>query len=65
MPDDAPTTVTHYRSAGGSREPLAAPGEGGDHVHYQPSRQHGIGVLTSRRPATLFRPSPTGPTGPT
>lgn len=64
MPDDVPTTVTHYRLSAGGREPLAAPGQGGDHVHYQPRRQHGIGVLTSRRPPQLFPPRPTGPTGP-
>lgn len=64
MPDDRKARVAHYRHGGGGREPLAAPDEGGSHTHYTPSRQHGLGSLTSRRPpsyAELFRQTPTGP----
>lgn len=39
---------TLFRSGKGGREPLAPPGEGGNHVHYQSSRQNGIGSVTSR-----------------
>lgn len=63
MPEDRRAVVSHYRSGGGGREPLAAPGEGGDHIHYQPPRHQGLGVILSRRPANLFA-RPTGPTGP-
>lgn len=40
---------THFRHSAQGREPLAPPS--GDHVHYQPLRRVGIGVITSR-PAT-------------
>lgn len=37
-----------FRAGSKGREPLAPPGEGGSHVHYQSSRQTGIGCVTSR-----------------
>lgn len=39
-----------FRHGPKGREPLAAPGQGGDHVHYQPMRRVGIGCITSRNP---------------
>lgn len=49
---------TLFRSTAGGREPLAPPGEGGTHVHYQPSRRVGIGCVTSKpagmRPKLTF-----------
>jgi hypothetical protein len=40
---------TLFRHGPNGREPLAPPS--GEHVHYQPLRRAGIGVITSR-PAT-------------
>lgn len=40
---------TMFRHTAKDREALAAPGEGGTHVHYQPRRSVGIGCITSRR----------------
>ncbi len=40
---------TQYRHGAKGREPLAPPGAGGDHVHYQPLKRAGIGVITSRK----------------
>lgn len=40
---------TLFRHTAKGREPLAAPGEGGEHVHYTPSKQIGIGCITSKR----------------
>lgn len=37
-----------FRSGSKGREPLAPPGEGGVHVHYQSSRRIGVGCITSR-----------------
>lgn len=37
-----------FRSGARGREPLAPPGEGGNHVHYQASRRIGVGCVTSR-----------------
>ena len=37
-----------FRAGPGGREPLAPPGEGGSHVHYQASRRIGVGCVTSR-----------------
>lgn len=46
---------TLFRHSSGGREPLAPPREGGDHVHYQPRRSAGLGVITSRaRPTHTF-----------
>lgn len=46
---------TLFRHGAKGREALAPPGEGGDHVHYQPQKHVGIGVVTSRpRPAVTF-----------
>lgn len=39
---------TLFRHGKGGLEPLAPPGEGGTHIHYQGSRQAGIGCKTSR-----------------
>ena len=41
-----------YRHSARGREPLAPPREGGDHVHYQPKRSAGLGVITSRNKPT-------------
>jgi len=37
-----------FRHTAHGREALAPPGEGGEHVHYQPRRSVGIGCVTSR-----------------
>lgn len=37
-----------FRHTAKGREALAPPGEGGNHVHYQPKRSVGIGCITSR-----------------
>lgn len=39
---------TLFRHGAKGREALAPPGEGGNHVHYQPKRSVGIGCITSR-----------------
>ena len=39
-----------FRTTRRGREPLAAPEEGGSHVHYQPTQRAGIGSITSKRP---------------
>lgn len=39
---------TQFRHTAKGREPLAPPGAGGDHVHYQPLKRAGIGCITSR-----------------
>jgi len=46
------TQDRHYRHSARGREPLAAPGQGGDHVHYQPTTKAGIGCITSRPQTT-------------
>ena len=38
---------TMFRQSATGREPLAPPGEGGTHIHYTPTRQSGIGCITS------------------
>lgn len=44
-----------FRRSAKGREVMAPPGEGGDHVHYTPSKKVGIGVTTSRpRPTVTF-----------
>jgi len=49
------TDETSFRRGKHGREPIAAPGSGGDHVHYQPSKQTGLGCITSRpRPTVTF-----------
>jgi hypothetical protein len=54
MPDprESRTSQSQFRRAGGGREALAPP-SGSIHVHYTPSRQTGIGVVTSRPPSDL------------
>jgi hypothetical protein len=37
-----------FRHSAKGREALAPPGEGGNHVHYQPKRSVGVGCITSR-----------------
>lgn len=44
---------TMFRAGPRGREPLAPPGEGGTHVHYQGTKKSGIGCITSRRPGAL------------
>ena len=44
------TRESLFRRGPGGREPLAAAGESGQHLHYQHSRRVGIGSITSRRP---------------
>ncbi len=39
---------TQFRHGPGGREPLAPPGQAGDHVHYSPMKRAGLGVITSR-----------------
>lgn len=39
---------TLFRAGKSGREPLAPPGEGGTHIHYQGTKQIGIGCRTSR-----------------
>lgn len=39
---------TQFRHGAGGREPLAPPGQAGDHVHYTPLRRAGLGCITSR-----------------
>lgn len=39
---------TMFRHTAKGREALAPPGEGGNHIHYQPRRSVGIGCITSR-----------------
>ena len=39
---------TQHRHGPRGLEPLAPPGEGGTHVHYIPSKQTGLGCITSR-----------------
>lgn len=39
-----------FRHGPRGREPLAPPGQGGEHVHYQPMKRVGIGCITSRAP---------------
>jgi len=44
-----------FRHTSKGREALAPPGEGGEHVHYQPKKSVGIGCITSRpRPSVTF-----------
>lgn len=50
MQNRARVIETLFRTGKGGREPLAPPGEGGTHIHYQASRQTGIGTKTSRQP---------------
>lgn len=38
-----------FRTTRRGREPLAAPNEGGTHLHYQPTRRVGIGSITSNK----------------
>lgn len=38
-----------YRTTAGGREPLAAPNEGGTHVHFIGLKRAGLGCITSRR----------------
>lgn len=40
---------TLFRRTAKGREAMAPPGEGGDHVHYQPTQKVGIGVVTSKK----------------
>ena len=42
-----------FRHAAGGREALAPPGEGGEHVHYQPRKSVGIGCITSKPASTV------------
>jgi hypothetical protein len=37
-----------FRHSSRGREPLAAPGAGGTHIHYTPTPRSGIGCITSR-----------------
>lgn len=46
--DRARVIETMFRAGKGGREPLAPPGEGGNHVHYQSTRRIGVGCVTSR-----------------
>ena len=44
-----------FRHTAQGREALAPPGEGGEHVHYQPKKSVGIGCITSRpKPTVTF-----------
>jgi len=44
-----------FRHTAHGREALAPPGEGGEHVHYQPKKSVGIGCITSRpKPTVTF-----------
>lgn len=47
-----------FRHGPKGREPLAAPNQGGSHVHYQPLKRAGLGCITSRdgkaMPAVTF-----------
>jgi hypothetical protein len=45
-----PQTSAHFRRGASGREPLAAAGDAGEHVHYQPLRRVGIGSITSVPP---------------
>lgn len=45
-PDQHRMADTLFRHGARGREPLAPPS--GEHVHYQPLRRVGIGVITSR-----------------
>jgi len=47
---------TLFRHTAKGREALAAPGQGGTHVFYEPRRSVGLGCITSRRtqPPTFF-----------
>lgn len=44
------TQERHFRHSPRGREPLSAPGQGGEHVHYSPSTKVGLGCITSRKP---------------
>jgi hypothetical protein len=44
-----PQTDAHFRRGAGDREPLAAAGDAGEHVHYQPLKRVGIGSITSTK----------------
>lgn len=48
MASRARVVETLFRSGKGGREPLAPPGEGGSHIHYQSTRRVGVGAVTSR-----------------
>jgi len=37
-----------FRHGSKGREPLAPPGEGGNHMHYRPRKSVSIGCITSR-----------------
>lgn len=43
---------TLFRHSPKGREPLAPPGEGGEHVHYQPLKRSGLGCITSTKHPT-------------
>lgn len=43
----ARTQETVFRHGPGGREPLAAPNEGGSHVHYSSLQRSGLGCITS------------------
>jgi len=38
-----------FRHTARGREPLAAPDEGGTHLHYTPTRRVGVGSITSNK----------------
>lgn len=40
---------TRFRTTATGREAMAPAGEVGDHVHYEPLRRAGLGVITSKR----------------
>jgi hypothetical protein len=51
----ARTHETLFRHGPKGREALAPPGEGGEHVHYQPKKSTGLGCITSRpKPSVTF-----------
>lgn len=52
QPRESRISQSAFRRSGGMREALAAP-DAGAHVHYTPSRQTGIGVVTSRPPENV------------
>jgi hypothetical protein len=46
-----------YRTTATGREPLAAPNEGGTHVHFIGLKRVGLGCITSRRRGEIVPPT--------
>lgn len=48
---------TLFRQTARGREPLSAPGDGGEHVHYSGLKRVGLGCITSRPAGSRLPPT--------